>query len=136
MVLIMPKTCLPVELLKKLSCINSEHMIPHVLDRISNFRKSRPRQIPERPHSMLRGINQKVFLKQWGEPETQLGLSQLGKMEKLGTIFLVTDRAEETPVSVWIYKKRKSILLFAKEKLVSHFSCKKLTDSIQRPSGS
>ncbi len=111
-------------------------MTPPVLDRISNFHKSRAREAPERPHLMLTGINQKVFLKEWGEPETQLSLSQLGELERLGAIFLVTDHIEETPLSVWVYKKKKSILLFAKEKLISHFSCKKLTDLIQRPSGS
>jgi hypothetical protein len=100
-------------------------MILPVLDRISNFHKSRPRETPERPHLMLTGINQKVFLKEWGEPETQLGLSELGELGKLGPIFLVTSRVEETPLSVWVYKKKRSILLFAKEKLVSHFSCKK-----------
>ena len=111
-------------------------MIPPVLGLIPNFRKSRPREAPERPHLMLTGINQKVFLKEWGKPETQLSLSQLGELERLGTIFLVTPRVEELPLSVWVYKKKKSVLLFAKEKLVSHFSCKKLTDPIPRPSGS
>lgn len=96
-----------------------------VLDRISNLRKSPPRQVPERPHLMLTGINQKVFLNQWGEPETQIGLNQLGRLNKLGTLFLITDPVEETHLSVWIYKKKDSILLFTKEKLVSHFSCKK-----------
>jgi hypothetical protein len=100
-------------------------MIPPVLDRISNFCKARPREAPERPHLMPTGINQKVFLKEWGEPETQLSLNQLGELERLGAIFLVTPRIEEMPLSVWVYKKKKSILLFAKEKLVSHFSCKK-----------
>jgi len=100
-------------------------MIFPVLDRIPNFHKSRPREAPERPRLMLTGINQKVFLKEWGEPETQLGLSELGELGKLGAIFLVTSPVEKTPLSVWVYKKKKSILLFAKEKLVSHFSCKK-----------
>jgi len=111
-------------------------MILPVLEPISNFRKSRPKEASERPHLMLKGINQKVFLKEWGEPETQLSLSQLGELGRLGAIFLVTPRVEETPLSVWVYKKKKSILLFEKEKLISHFSCKKLTDPIQRPSGS
>jgi hypothetical protein len=74
-----------------------------ILDLISNFWKARPRQIPERPHLMLTGINQKVFLNQWGEPETQLGLNHLGKLDKLGTVFLLTTDTEETPLSVWIY---------------------------------
>ena len=96
-----------------------------VLHLIPNIRRPGSRQIPERPHLMLAGINQKVFLNQWGEPEAQVGLSKIGKLNKLGTLFLITDANEETPLSVWIYKKRDSILLFTKEKLNSHFSCKK-----------
>jgi hypothetical protein len=95
------------------------------LDLISNLRKSRLKQVPERPHLMMTGINQKVFLNQWGEPETQIGLNQLGRLNKLGTLFLITDPVEKTHLSVWIYKKKDSILLFTKEKLISHFSCKK-----------
>jgi hypothetical protein len=78
--------------------------------------------MPERPHSFMTGLNQKVFLSQWGAPETQVSLNQLGKLNKLGTVFLITEPAEEAHISVWIYKKKNSILLFAKEKLVSHFS--------------
>jgi hypothetical protein len=93
-----------------------------VLDLILHSRKSRSKQISEHPHLFMAGLNQKVFLKQWGEPETQVSLNQLGKLSKLGTMFLITDPAEEAHISVWIYKRRNSILLFAKEKLVSHFS--------------
>lgn len=96
-----------------------------VLDLISNFKKSRPRPIPERPHSMMTGLNQKIFLNQWGEPETQVSLSQLGRLNKLGTLFLITDPMEEPHLNVWIYKNRDSILFFTKEKLVSHFSSRK-----------
>ncbi|HUL31094.1 MAG TPA: hypothetical protein VLZ03_11635 [Thermodesulfobacteriota bacterium] len=70
----------------------------------------------------MAGLNQKIFLTQWGEPETQVNLNQLGKLSKLGTMFLVTDPDDQAHTSVWIYKKRNSILLFTKEKLVSHFS--------------
>lgn len=96
------------------------------LDLISNLRKSQSSQVPERPHLKLAGINRKVFLNQWGKPETQLALSRLGRLNRLGTLFLITDIVEEVPLSVWIYKKRDSILFFTKEKLVSHFSCRKL----------
>ena len=89
---------------------------------ISHLRKARSKQIPERPHSFMAGLNQKIFLTAWGEPETQVSLNQLGKLSKLGTMFLVTDPAEQAHTSVWIYKKKNSILLFTKEKLVSHFS--------------
>lgn len=97
-------------------------MIP-CLDLISNFRKARSKQMPERPHSFMAGLNQKVFLNQWGEPEAQVPLNRVGRLNKLGTMFLITDPAEEAHLSVWIYRKKNSILLFAKEKLVSHFSC-------------
>jgi hypothetical protein len=96
-----------------------------ILERISNLRKSRPKQVSERPHSMLAGINQKVFLNQWGKPETQVGLNQIGRLNKLGTLFLITDATEDAHLNLWIYNKRDSILLFTKEKLVSHFSFKR-----------
>ncbi len=96
-----------------------------ILERISNLRKSRPKQVSGRPHSMLAGINQKVFLNQWGKPETQVGLNQIGRLNKLGTLFLITDPTEDAHLNLWIYNKRDSILLFTKEKLVSHFSCKR-----------
>jgi len=101
------------------------------LDLISHLRKSRPKQIPERPHLFMTGLNQKVFLSQWGAPETQVCLNQLGKLRKLGTMFLITEPAEEAHISVWIYKKKNSILLFTKEKLVSHFSFRRFQDVLE-----
>jgi len=90
-----------------------------------NIRKPGSGQRPERPHLTLAGINQKVFLNQWGEPEAQVGLNQIGKLNKVGTLFLITEPSEETPLSVWIYEKKDQILFFTREKLISHFSCKK-----------
>ena len=98
-----------------------------LLHLMPNIRKPGSGQVRERPHLMLAGINQKVFLNQWGEPEAQVGLSQIGKLNKLGTLFLITDPNEETHLSVWIYKKKDRILFFTKEKLISHFSCKKFS---------
>ena len=102
------------------------------LDLISHLRKSRPKQIPERPHLFMKGLNQKVFLSQWGEPETQVSLNELGKLSNLGTMFLITDPAEEAHISVWIYKKKNSILLFTKEKLVSHFSLRRFSQELEQ----
>jgi len=96
-----------------------------IFDLISNFRKSRPRRAPDHPHLFMAGLNQKVFLNQWGKPETQVGLNQIGRLDKLGTLFLITDPTEDANLNVWIYNKKDSILLFTKEKLVSHFSCKR-----------
>ena len=101
------------------------------IDLISHFRKARRKQMPERPHLFMAGLNQKVFLSQWGEPETQVSLNQLGKLSNLGTMFLITDPAEEAHISVWIYKKKNSILLFTKEKLVSHFSFRKFRHELE-----
>jgi hypothetical protein len=102
------------------------------LDLISHLRKSRPKQIPEHPHLFMTGLNQKIFLDQWGEPETQVSLNQLGKLSKLGTMFLIADPTEEAHISVWIYKKKNSILLFTKEKLVSHFSFRKFKYELEQ----
>ena len=99
-------------------------MIPG-LDLIPHFRKARRKQMPERPHLFMAGLNQKVFLNQWGKPEAQVTLEQLGKSSQLGTMFFTTSAAEEARFSVWIYKKKNRVLLFANEKLVSHFSCNK-----------
>ncbi len=102
------------------------------LDLISNLRKSRPKQAPEHAHSFMKGLNQKVFLSQWGAPETQVSLNQLGKLANLGTVFLITEPDEEAHISVWIYKKKNSILLFAKEKLISHFSFKRFERELEQ----
>ena len=102
------------------------------LDLISNLRKPRTKQVPENPHLFMTGINQKVFLSQWGAPETQVSLNQLGKLSKLGTAFLIAEPVEEAHISVWIYKKKNSILLFAKEKLVSHFSFRRFEHELEQ----
>jgi hypothetical protein len=94
------------------------------LNVILNFRKPHLRRVPKRHHLMLFGINQRVFLKELGEPETQICLNPVGRFKNLGTLFLITDPTEEASLSVWIYKKKDSILFFTKKKLIAHFSCK------------
>jgi hypothetical protein len=93
------------------------------LNLISNLFKAHERQAADRSRLVLAGLNQTVFLKQWGEPETQIGLNRLGRLNNLGSMFVITDPTE-APYSVWIYKKRDRILLFTKKKLVSHFRWK------------
>jgi hypothetical protein len=82
---------------------------------------------------MLAGINQTVFLKQWGEPETQIGLNPLGSMCKLGSMFLVVDPTDEVHHSIWIYKKRDRILFFTKKRLTSHFKWSEFKEILKRP---
>ena len=90
---------------------------PHL---ISNILKGPSRPSRGNQHLMLAGIHQTIFLKQWGEPETQIGLKRLGSFNKLGSFFLIEDSAGEVLHSVWIYKKRDRILFFTKKKLTSH----------------
>lgn len=105
------------------------------LDLIAYFRKARRKQMPERPHLFMAGLSQKIFLNQWGKPEAQVTLDQLGKLNRLGTMFLITDPTEEAHLSLWIYKKKNCVLVFANEKLVSHFSCKKLRSELEERRG-
>jgi hypothetical protein len=92
-------------------------LVPHL---ISNILKGPSRPSRGNPHLMLAGIHQTIFLNQWGEPETQIGLKRLGSFDKLGSFFLIEDSAGEVHHSVWIYKKRDRILFFTKKKLISH----------------
>jgi len=69
---------------------------------------------------MLAGINQNIFLNQWGEPETQISLKRLGSLDKLGSVFLIEDPAGEAHHSIWIYKKKDRILFFTRKRLISH----------------
>lgn len=71
-------------------------------------------------HLMLAGIHQTLFLSQWGEPETRIGLKKLGSFDKLGSFLLIEDSAGEVHHSIWIYKKRDRILFFTKKRLISH----------------
>ncbi len=86
---------------------------------MSNFLRNSPRPSGI-PHLMLAGINQTPFLSQWGVPETRIGLKRVGSLDKLGSLFLIEDSAEEAYYSVWIYEKRNRILFFTKKRLISH----------------
>ncbi len=91
------------------------------LNLISDLLKPQAQPVAGRQHLMLAGIDQTAFLKQWGEPETTIGLNRLGVFNKLGPLFLVNDPAHEVHHSIWIYKKRDRILFFTKKRLVFHF---------------
>lgn len=99
----------------------------------SDFSKPRQKRGMARTHLMLAGIDQTVFLKQWGEPETQIGLSRLGSSCKLGSFFLIVNSSEEAHHSVWIYKKKDRILFFTKKRLTSHFKWSEFKESSKRP---
>ena len=87
---------------------------------VTSFLKSPHRPSRGHQHLMLAGINQTIFLNQWGEPETQISLKRLGSLDKLGSIFLIEHPAREAQHSIWIYKKKDRILFFTKKRLISH----------------
>jgi len=91
------------------------------LDRISNLLKQEPRRITERRHLMLAGIDQNLFLNQWGKPEIQIALDLLEGFYKKDSVAVSTDTPGEPLHSVWIYKNRNRIFFFTRKKLVSHF---------------
>ena len=104
-----------------------------VLVNTSKHLKQRPRHGMARTHLMLAGINQGIFLKQWGEPETQIGLDWLGNFFKLGSFFLIADSIQEVHHSVWIYKKKDRILFFTRKRLTSHFKWSEFKESSKMP---
>jgi hypothetical protein len=108
-------------------------MLIPVLTLTSNFSKPRPRHRAAPNHLMLAGIDQVVFLKQWGEPETQIGLNRVGSSCKLGSFFLIVNPSEGAQHSVWIYKKKDRILFFTKKRLTSHFKWTEFKESSKRP---
>jgi len=95
-------------------------MLTSVPSLTSDLPRSSSRSSGKIPHLMLAGIHQTLFINQWGVPETRIGLKRIGSLDKLGSLFLIEDSAEEAQYSVWIYKKRDRILFFTKKKLIAH----------------
>jgi hypothetical protein len=108
-------------------------MMIQALSITSNPRKQPPGHGIARNNLMLAGIDQGVFLKQWGEPETQISLDCLGNFCKLGSFFLIADSTQEVRHSVWIYKKKDRILFFTRKRLTSHFKWSEFKESYKSP---
>jgi hypothetical protein len=92
-----------------------------ILKLISDLWKPEAKRVPERRHLMLAGINQRVFVSQWGSPEVRINLDQLRGSYQQGSMALKTDHNEDDPHSVWIYVKHDRICFFTNKRLVSHF---------------
>lgn len=72
-------------------------------------------------HLMLAGINQKIFLSQWGEPELRISLDKLKGFYSINQISIQNEICQEDQYTVWIYEKRDRIFIFKKGSLISHF---------------
>jgi hypothetical protein len=108
-------------------------MLALVPNLIPGFVKGSPKPARGNQHLMLAGLHQTIFLNQWGEPETQIGLRRLGSFSKLGSFLLIEDSAGEVYHSIWIYKKRDRILFFTKKRLISHSRWSEFTQRGREP---
>ena len=122
-------------IISKLETYNDpvKNMLTLIPNLMSNFLKRSPRPSGKTQHLMLAGINQTLFLNQWGVPETQIGLKRVGSLDKLGSLFLIEDSAQEAHYSVWIYKKRDRILFFTKKRLISHSTWSEFREKCKNP---
>jgi hypothetical protein len=92
-----------------------------LLRMIQQIGRGRSSYVPPRPHVMLAGISQTVFLKNWGEPDVEIYLRKLGRLSEKGTLYLTVNSGEKADHAVWIYRKKDRILFFAEKKLHCHF---------------
>jgi len=86
---------------------------------------------------MLAGINQKIFISEWGHPNIRISLDRLhGYFEPDMLVLLVLNEepAAEDDYTVWIYEKRNRIFFFKKGRLTTHFRWNEFKDK-WRPSG-
>jgi len=88
---------------------------------IQQFGKRRSSCVARRPHVMLAGMSQTVFLNNWGEPDAEIFFRRLGRLCERGTLYLTVNSGDKADHSVWIYRKKDRVLLFAEKKLHSHF---------------
>ncbi|OGP73554.1 MAG: hypothetical protein A2V86_04760 [Deltaproteobacteria bacterium RBG_16_49_23] len=77
---------------------------------------------------MLAGINQKIFLNQWGDPDIRISLDRLQGYFALETMVLNRESGTEDFNTVWIYEKRNRIFFFKKGRLTSHFRWNEFKD--------
>lgn len=89
---------------------------------ISGYLRWRPKSKGSSHRLMLAGIYQAVFLNQWGLPEIQIDVTRLKDSLRLDPVTVAMEAAPEGLHSLWIYKKRNSVLFFTKRRLVSHFT--------------
>ena len=103
-----------------------------VLSVISNFRKPRPKYRTGQIHLKLAGINQDIFVRQWGTPEIDITLENLERFFSLD-FPLNRDSSENNPITVWVYEKMDMFVLFSKGKLIAHFKWSEFKERFKKP---
>ncbi len=100
----------------------------------NNLFKPRPTYPKQNTHLMLTGINQKIFLAQWGEPDLKISLDRLQGFYSSRQILLKTEATPEDYYTVWIYEKRDRIFFFKRGSLISHFKWSQFKNRLKRSS--
>jgi hypothetical protein len=97
---------------------------------ISNLfrRQPRPARAHRSRHLMLAGINQTVFLSQWGEPEFRISLDNLSGFYDREAVVIRSDTIEEDLHEIWVYKEKDRIFFFSQKKLTSHYKWSEFRD--------
>ena len=112
---------------------NAFNMAIPVLSLISNFCKPRPKYPTGQIHLKLAGINQEIFVRQWGPPEIDITLENLERFFSLDVLPLNSDSTENNPITVWIYEKVDMFVLFSKGKLIAHFKWSEFKERSKKP---
>lgn len=100
----------------------------------NNLFKPRSSLPKQKTHLMLAGINQKIFLTQWGEPDLKISLDRLQGFYSPRQILLKTEVTPEDHYTVWIYEKKDRIFFFKRGSLISHFKWSQFKSRLKQPS--
>jgi len=92
-----------------------------------------PLRMVDSPHLLLRGINETVFLGQWGIPEIKISLNDLKAFFILDFITVNIEITQNEFVAAWIYEKKDMVLFFKGEKLIFHFKWSQFKKRFRRP---
>ena len=90
-------------------------------------------QMVDSLHLLLRGINETVFLGQWGIPEIKISLNDLKEFFILDFLTVNIEITQNEFVAAWIYEKKNMVLFFKREKLISHFKWSQFKKRFRRP---
>ncbi len=104
-----------------------------VLTLISSLCKSRPKYPPAQIHIKLAGINQDIFIRQWGEPDIDTTLEKFKSFFSLDFLSSIRNSFENDAIRVWIYEKMDMFVLFKKGRLVAHFKWSEFKERFKRP---
>jgi hypothetical protein len=99
----------------------------------NNFFRPRPSYPRQNTHLMLAGINQKIFLNQWGEPDLKISLDRLQGFYSSRQIILKNEVSPEDHYTVWIYENKDRIFFFKRGSLISHLKWSQFKSRLKRP---